>query len=119
MEVASTTVGQTSEAPSVEPPALSIADRTYEYLCTEDLPVEQLSAKGEHELSLSNLSHCIIDFVSRPKNGGLGNIRALHAHNITRCVLIMPVIEGSALLHEFKDCTVVLGCHQVGEMSSK
>jgi len=113
VEVAPVTAVPASEAPSAELHTLSIADRTYEYLCTDHLPAEQLLARGEHDLTLSNLSHCIIDLVSRPKTEGLGKIRALHARNITRCVLIMPIIEGSALLHEFKDCTVVLGCHQV------
>ena len=116
---APTTAVPASEALPAEPPALAITDRTYEYLCVGDLPAEQLLARGDHDISLSNLSHCIIDFVSRPKNGGLGKIRAVHARNITRCVLIMPIIEGSALLHEFKDCTIVMGCHQVREASSK
>jgi hypothetical protein len=120
VDVASITAVPTSEIPSPESRALSIAiaDRTYQYLCAGNLPAEQLLARGEHDLSLSNLSHCIVDFVSRPKNEGLGRIRALHAHSITRCVLIMPIIEGSALLHEFKDCIIVLGCHQVREASS-
>jgi len=112
-------VAPASAARSAEWHALSLADRTYEYLCSGDLPAEQLLSRGEHDISLSNLSHCIIDFVSRPKNEGLGKIRALHARNITRCVLIMPIIEGSALLHEFRDCTIVLGCHQVSAAASK
>jgi Tubulin binding cofactor C len=108
-----------SGAPPSESSALSISDRTHEYLCAGDLLAEQLMEGVEHDVSLSNLSHCVVDFVSRPKNEGLGKIRALHARNVTRCILIMPIIDGSALLHEFKDCTLILGCHQVRETSSK
>ena len=118
-DVVPTTAPPALDPPSAESLALSIADRTYVYLCAADLPAEQLLARGEHDISLSNLSHCIIDFVSRPKNERLGKIRALHARNVTRCVLIMPSIEGSALLHEFKDCTIVLGCHQVRRVRSE
>ena len=113
VDVAPTTTVRASDVPSTEWRQLSITDRTYKYLCSEDLPAEQLLARGEHDLSISNLSHCIVDLVSRAKNEGLGKIRALYARNVTRCVLIMPIIEGSALLYEFKDCTIVLGCHQV------
>ena len=117
--VAPTTAVRASDAPSIESRALSLANRTYEYLCSGDLPAEQSLERGEHDLSLSNLSHCIVDFVSRPNNEGLGRIRALYARNVTRCVLIMPIIEGSVLLYEFKDCTIVLGCHQVREAASE
>ena len=117
--VAPTTAVRASGAPPTEWRALSISDRTYEYLCSGDLPAAQPLARGDHDLSISNLSHCIVDFVSRPKNEGLGKIRALYGRNVTRCVLIMPIIEGSVLLYEFKDCTIVLGCHQVREAASK
>lgn len=55
--------------------------------------------------SLTNLSNCIVS-ISSP-------ISALHASFLTRCVLILPAVSGSLILHDLHDCILLVDCHQV------
>jgi hypothetical protein len=60
---------------------------------------------------LTNLQNCIIDL--RPQSPNLlGKITSLHANNLERCILFVPV-EGSILLHSITECLLVISSHQV------
>jgi len=75
------------------------------------------SSVGEWtDLVISELDNCIVDLLA-PSRGVSNELKAsaLHVRNLTRCVLLLPPVAGSALLHDLTDCTVVLGCHQVCE----
>jgi hypothetical protein len=64
---------------------------------------------------LTNLQHCIIDL--RPHSPNLpGKITSLHANNLERCILLVPV-EGSILLHSITECLLIISSHQVSFLS--
>ena len=70
------------------------------------------SSAEEYTLSISDISHSYIDLRSSRKDSG--RLRSLHARRISRCVLVADQMDGSALLHDFEDCLLILGAHQVG-----
>ena len=65
----------------------------------------------EYTLSLFDISHSYIDL--RSSQADHGRLRSLHARRISRCVLVADQMDGSALLHDFEDCLLILGAHQV------
>ncbi|WWC65182.1 uncharacterized protein I303_107796 [Kwoniella dejecticola CBS 10117] len=84
--------------------------------------------KGNYTLNLSNLRDCIIDLRplaaltpltphNRPStipndNEAPAEITAIHGKSLERCLLITPLMRGSALLDEVKDSVLALGCQQ-------
>ncbi|KAJ3476057.1 hypothetical protein NLI96_g11423 [Meripilus lineatus] len=101
-----------------------LSDRSKEYLTWSSIPN---STSSISDLTISDLDQCIVNFTSSPKpdegssdqgeSESQHKITALHIRNITNSILIFPPIEGSALLHDLKQCTIVLGCHQVSSNS--
>ncbi|WVQ85934.1 hypothetical protein IAT38_008102 [Cryptococcus sp. DSM 104549] len=75
---------------------------------------------GNYTLSLSSLSHCIIDL--RPPRGDSDNppptLTTLHGKDWKECVLVAPVLPGSAMLSDLVDCLVVVGAQQFRMHSS-
>ncbi|KAG8771214.1 hypothetical protein FRC16_005979 [Serendipita sp. 398] len=63
------------------------------------------------DVSLASLSNCIVDLVGRSDllPGVLG---AFHARDLKRCIIIVPSIKGSALIHDCSDCIIAVACHQ-------
>jgi hypothetical protein len=51
-----------------------------------------------------------------PQDSNL-NFSALHIRDLSDCVLLLPFTQGSALIHDIRNCVLVLGCHQVRSMS--
>ena len=108
---------QTQNAPP--PPAasthLSLSSQSHRYLTREDLP----SHPAQSDLSISDLDHCIVNLLPSslsPSSSGIDTplvISALHARNLLDCVVLLPGVDGSALIHDLERCVVVLGCHQV------
>ncbi|TFY63127.1 hypothetical protein EVJ58_g3433 [Rhodofomes roseus] len=91
---------------------VTISGRSHEFIDLSSLP-PSVSAT---DLIISDLDHCVLYMLPRP---GLEDdtardvrITALHARNVRNSVLIMPMIEGSALLHDVSQCVLALGCHQ-------
>ncbi|WWC92302.1 uncharacterized protein L201_007256 [Kwoniella dendrophila CBS 6074] len=78
------------------------------------------NVSGTYTISLSNLQNCIIDLRStlEAKQDDLTTeiaqprLTAIHAKFLERCILISPIMKGSALLDEVKDSLLVLGCQQ-------
>ncbi|KAF8958938.1 tubulin binding cofactor C-domain-containing protein [Flammula alnicola] len=113
-----TPVVNPAPSPSSTSSNLSLSSHSHKYLTRSDLP----DHPQQTDLSVSDLDNCIVDLLPSITNGGLGEymiISALHARNLTNCVLLLPAIEGSALLHDLTRCVIVLGSHQFRMHSSK
>ncbi|KAK1923100.1 tubulin binding cofactor C-domain-containing protein [Papiliotrema laurentii] len=80
----------------------------------------RITAQGEYTLSVENISQSVIDLrpvpsppsTLSPSLNDNTTLSSLHVRNLSRCVLITPPMAGSALLHDLKDCLVVLASHQ-------
>ena len=99
---------QKSQPVPIASNSLVFSSRSNEYLTT----AAPLNYTEPSDVSIYNLDNCVVDFLGKTKNE-TPKISALHGRNLTNCVLYLPLIEGSVLLHDLKHCTVVLGCHQV------
>ncbi|ODN99535.1 hypothetical protein L198_03379 [Cryptococcus wingfieldii CBS 7118] len=80
---------------------------------------------GTYTLSLSSVSHCLIDLrpckspsSTDPSQSALPVLTTLHAKKLTRCVLLAPVLPGSAMLSDLDNCLVVVGAQQFRMHSS-
>ena len=107
---------QTQNAPpsSAASTHLSLSSHSHRYLTRGDLP----SHPAQSDLSISDLDHCIVNLLPSASSSGSGIdtpliISALHARNLSDCVVLLPNVDGSALIHDLERCVVVLGCHQV------
>lgn len=94
---------------------VSLSGHSHKYLSWSSLPPINSEAT---DLAISNLDHCVINLLSGEPSGTRHAISALHARNLVNTVLILPLINGSALMHDLTNCTIVLGCHQVCGMMS-
>ncbi|KIR35644.1 tubulin folding cofactor C [Cryptococcus deuterogattii MMRL2647] len=90
---------------------------------------------GAYTLSLSHLCRCVIDLcpphATEPERGpelGLSSVdgtarttltkptlTTLHAKDLQQCIMVAPVLPGSAMLSEMVDCLVIVGAQQVYE----
>lgn len=59
------------------------------------------------DVALTNLTDCTINLVHTLPLG------AIHIKNLKRCVLVIPPVSGSILLHDCEGCTLIGACHQV------
>ncbi|KZT65211.1 hypothetical protein DAEQUDRAFT_747147 [Daedalea quercina L-15889] len=92
---------------------LTISGRRHEFIDLSSLS----SSVSATDLIISDLDHCVVYMLpeSRLRNDAVTQdikITALHVRNAKNSVLIMPIIEGSALLHDLSRCVLALGCHQ-------
>lgn len=103
---------------SVPTTNLTLSSRSFEYLTFDAFPQSSL----QHHLTVSDLDHCIVNLIPHsPQSDALGDgsprarldISALHVHNLTNTILLLPSIDGSVLLHSLSQCTLVVGCRQV------
>ncbi|ADV19801.1 Tubulin folding cofactor C, putative [Cryptococcus gattii WM276] len=69
---------------------------------------------GAYTLSLSHLYRCVIDLcpphvadITKP------TLTTLHAKGLEQCIMVAPVLPGSAMLSEMVDCLVIVGAQQV------
>ncbi|KAI0698966.1 tubulin binding cofactor C-domain-containing protein [Cerioporus squamosus] len=107
-----------STPPAVPPPAevqasaptsgLSISGHSHSYLTLSSLSIPWSSAS---DLTISDLDNCIVNFLPSGPNADV-TFTALHARNLSNTVLVLPVITGSALLHDMKNCVIALGSRQ-------
>jgi hypothetical protein len=83
-----------------------------EYLTLETLPERSRPAPDSpgSDLLIADLDSCILNLVDKANEV---HIQALHVRNIRKCVLLLPPVKGSALLHDLTSSVVVVGCHQV------
>ena len=96
--------------------ASSISDITFgpatsTFLTTSSIPRE--TSEGL-TLTISSLSHCIIDLLGSHDNTSLGVVRAVHIQDVKDTLIILGNVRGSVLAHNLTNCIVVVACHQVG-----
>ncbi|KAF9920993.1 hypothetical protein FBU30_009030 [Linnemannia zychae] len=64
------------------------------------------TAEKPKDVALTNLTDCTVNLVHTLPLG------AIHIKNLKRCVLVIPPVSGSILLHDCEGCTLVGACHQ-------
>ncbi|GBE83465.1 tubulin binding cofactor C-domain-containing protein [Sparassis latifolia] len=93
--------------------SLNLVGRSHIFLTWSSLPVRTSSAS---DLSIADLDYCVVNLLPSESAGQVDaksfSITALHVRNISNSIVILPEIEGSALLHDLTRCVIVLGCHQ-------
>ncbi|KJA25353.1 hypothetical protein HYPSUDRAFT_424620 [Hypholoma sublateritium FD-334 SS-4] len=107
------------EAPSSTSSNLVLSSQSHKYITRADLAAHA----QQTDLSIFDLEHCVVDLLppdasDAPDAKKHISISALHARNLTDCVLLLPTVEGSALLHDMTRCVIVVGCHQFRMHSS-
>lgn len=84
---------------------------SHQYLTWASLPTPPGPTS---DLSLSDLDHCIVNLLPEEANATSPcAFTALHIRNVTNTILILPIVDGSALIHDMTNCVMALGCHQV------
>jgi len=101
-------------ASSITSSNLSLSLQTSAYLTISSLPTQP----QQSDLTLSDLNNCIVNLLPSSSEGYSLKISALHARNLTQCVVLLPSIDGSALLENISGCIMILGCHQFRMHSS-
>ncbi|KAJ3558916.1 hypothetical protein NP233_g11395 [Leucocoprinus birnbaumii] len=86
-----------------------ISSHERKYLAISSL----IGAPPTSDLTISNLDHCILNLVPTTALPHKLDISAVHLREITNSILLLPIINGSILIHELSNCAIVLGCHQV------
>lgn len=90
--------------------SLALSGRSHAYL---DFTSLHFPPSAASDLTMSDLDHCIVNLLPLANESRSSLFTALHVRNVRNCVIILPPIDGSALLHDLTQCTLVLGCHQV------
>ncbi|ESK84504.1 tubulin-specific chaperone [Moniliophthora roreri MCA 2997] len=103
-----TTPAPLKESDSGPSQALSISSHSNTHLLWTSIPGSL--SNSQPDLAISDLNRCILDLARFPSQNL--TISALHVWNVSDSVLILPRIPGSAMLHDLKNCVVILGCHQ-------
>ena len=92
---------------------LSISGHSHKYLSVSSLSSPWSSAS---DLTISDLDHCVVNLTPADANPDYPQgsaFTALHVKNLSNTILVLPVITGSALLHDIKNCVIALGSRQV------
>ncbi|KAF8923813.1 tubulin binding cofactor C-domain-containing protein [Dissophora ornata] len=87
-------------------PFMRFEDRSGEHLFIGSLPVPAGDGGTAKDVALTNLTDCTVNLVH---NIPLG---AIHIKNLKRCMLVIPPVSGSILLHDCEGCTLIGACHQ-------
>lgn len=89
----------------------SLSDYSYSYITIADL----VTSNNPSDLTISNIDHCIINLASSQGHGDdVIQLSAVHVEQLSDSVLILPMVNGSILLHGLTRCVLAVGCHQVG-----
>ncbi|KAF4603191.1 hypothetical protein EYR38_003601 [Pleurotus pulmonarius] len=84
------------------------------YLGWHNIPTPTFGSS--QDATIRDLTNCVVNLSSR--TAGV-QITALHIHNLKNCLLLLPDITGSVMLHDLNRCTIVVGCHQFRMHTSK
>lgn len=102
---------------SADSDAITLSSLSHRYITLASLPIPT-SSTSSYALTLRSLTSCIIDL--RPPSSSSPQpqspritLSALHATDLTSCILLAPSIRGSALLHSLDACVVGIGAWQV------
>lgn len=95
--------------------SVALSGRTHQYLSWTSVPSMTVSAT---DLSISDLDGCVVNFLGDSKDAPPLTFTALHMRNVRNTVLLLPFIQGSAMIHDMSNSVTVLGCHQVRKRTS-
>lgn len=119
------TVGEPSELQAVPVPGPAAGPSTSHSLSNQyqsRLTTSNLDPPPEkgttYTLSLDTLIDCIIDLrppssTNQSASKGSAILTSLHAKNLRRCILVLPVLKGSLMITDIEDCLIVVGAQQV------
>ncbi len=94
-------------SPAVPPPSQTPATTyTLASQAGRTLTPADYGAAGSYTLTLAELADCVVDLRASP------GLTSLHARGLTRCVVLAPVMAGSAMLSDLHGCVVALGAQQ-------
>ncbi|KAF8599263.1 TBCC-domain-containing protein [Ceratobasidium sp. AG-I] len=72
-------------------------------------PSNTTEAAQSVAITVKGLSNCYVDLTSTAQ---LGSINAIHVQGLKRTVLYAGVVQGSILLNDCQDCTIIVSAHQ-------
>ncbi|KAJ3722705.1 tubulin binding cofactor C-domain-containing protein [Lentinula guzmanii] len=109
-------VSTASVTGSVAPKSsLTLSSYTMKLVTPRDLPdPETIAPELRSELSIIHLDSCILNLLNTKQY----EISALHVRDVKNSILLLPVLEGSIILHDLANCVVVVSCHQQFRMHS-
>ncbi|KAG8697707.1 hypothetical protein FRC09_007686 [Ceratobasidium sp. 395] len=88
-----------------------LADYTHRYLSLRDATgadtLDDATSAQSLVVTIKNLSNCLVDLTS-----AVGNINAIHVQGLKRTLLYAGNIQGSILLHDCHECTIIVSPHQ-------
>ncbi|KAF9450024.1 hypothetical protein P691DRAFT_811265 [Macrolepiota fuliginosa MF-IS2] len=96
---------QTTSSPSSSNSFISA--HTYTYLTIDSLT----GPPPTSDLTVSDLDHCVLNLLPTVGQSQL-DISSIHIRGITDSLLLLPMINGSVLIHDLSRCVIVIGCHQ-------
>ncbi|KAJ3999723.1 tubulin binding cofactor C-domain-containing protein [Lentinula boryana] len=110
-------VSTASATGSVAPKSsLTLSSYTMKLVTPRDLPdPETIAPELRSELSIIDLDSCILNLLNVKQY----EISALHVRDVKNSILLLPVLEGSIILHDLTNCVVVVSCHQFRMHSSQ
>nr|VWP02401.1 MDR efflux pump ABC3 [Ganoderma boninense] len=91
---------------------LSISGHSHRYLSLSSFALPSSLAS---DLTISDVNNCIVNLIPSSANTDYPQglvFTALHVRNINNTILMLPIITGSALLHDVKNCVIALGSRQ-------
>ncbi|KAL1410009.1 hypothetical protein Q8F55_004011 [Vanrija albida] len=96
-------------APTTPPPAPAAQATTYTLSSRANARLTAADYAPHTEsytLTLSSLSRCVVDLRAS------AHLTSLHAHDLRECVVLAPVLGGSAMLSGLTRCVLLLGAQQ-------
>ncbi|KAJ4496010.1 tubulin binding cofactor C-domain-containing protein [Lentinula edodes] len=95
--------------------SLTLSSYTMKLVTPDDLPdPETVAPELRSELSIHDLDSCILNLMNAKQE-----ISALHIRNVKNSILLLPILDGSVILHDLINCIVVVKCHQFRMHSSR
>ncbi|KAG0303774.1 hypothetical protein BGZ98_006302 [Dissophora globulifera] len=77
------------------------------YLGGVPVPSAAAAKATAKDVALTNLTDCTVNLVHE-----IIPLGAIHIKSLKRCVLVIPPVAGSILLHDCEGCVIVGACHQ-------
>ncbi|CUA77774.1 Tubulin-folding cofactor C [Rhizoctonia solani] len=106
-------VGLASKQPSTTTPTTKISINNHNHKSLTFADAEGWDSSGSNSaqcvvITIGGLSDCFVDLAS----GTSPNVNALHIQGLKRTVLYAGKIQGSVLLHDCVECTIIVSTHQ-------
>ncbi|EKM56627.1 uncharacterized protein PHACADRAFT_172285 [Phanerochaete carnosa HHB-10118-sp] len=109
VSVAANTTDLLAPQPSKQSNSVVLAACSRQHLTWSSVPSVAALAT---DLSISDLDHCIVDLLQNSASVSIPTITAVHMRNVKNSILILPPVQGSAMVHDISNCILALGCHQ-------